>query len=290
MGRVTDTDSESESDSDSEQSYETDEEDDLRPPLRNVIRKKPLTFSRKANSRRGSSVLYKTKNINIDDEDSSDEENDPFLDTKKFAKKRQVVKRFNASILKQDKEGKAKKRFPLSGLMDLKISSPRNKETNKSKKTVRFSTVDVKTYRRDENKGSESHYTKNDISEMKKQRQKDADWLRKESLFSGKRKKDLTPTLLSLIFDPKDDLHDTISSRGIEQFMYPELRSEISRKQKEAIRQVLEFAGCNPQSEELREVSEQCSKWARGLATKKAMSYAENNAVLLDRSRALVEI
>lgn len=131
-----------------------------------------------------------------------------------------------------------KKRLLLPGSVELGGSSRQGPMTlhelgfKPLQKTVHFSTVEVKTYHWDRINNKYVYYTKDELSKMGYQRNEDACKLRKERLFSGHSEKDLTPTLLSFIFDPNEDIYKGASSRGIEHYVYPELRREIVRKQK----------------------------------------------------------
>lgn len=202
----------------------------------------------------------------------------------------QVLEMLSSEDGKPFNHSTTKKRLLLPGSVELGESSRQGPMTlhelgfKPLQKTVHFSTVEVKTYQWDRINNKHVYYTKDELSDMCNQRNEDASKLRKERLFSGHREKDLTPTLLFFIFDPNDDIYKRASSRGIEHYVYPELRREIVRKQKRARAEVLNYVRSNPldpDGRKLREHSEQYTSWARELALKKAKWYAMNNALFL---------
>lgn len=203
----------------------------------------------------------------------------------------QILEMLSSEDGKPFNHSTTKKRLLLLGSVELGGSSPRQGPMTLHElgfkplqKTVHFSTVEVKTYQWDRINNKHVYYTKDELSNMGNQRNKDASKLRKERLFSGHHEKELTPTLLSFIFDPNEDIYKRASSRGIEHYVYPELRREIVRKQKIARAEVLNYVRSNPfdpDGMKLREHSEQYTRWARELALKKAKWYAQNNALFL---------
>lgn len=151
-------------------------------------------------------------------------------------------------------------------------------------KTVHFSTIEVKSYHWDCSCDKDVYYTKDEIATMNKQRFSDASTLRKQMLSSGhtkRQEKDFTASLLSLAYDSNEDIHERLSIRGIEHFVYPELQKEMIRKQKEARAEVLMFVRSTPLFDpgglKLREHSEKYSSWARDVAIKKGRNYANNS-------------
>mmetsp|Transcript_34855 Transcript_34855/g.75257 ORF Transcript_34855/g.75257 Transcript_34855/m.75257 type:complete len:356 (+) Transcript_34855:136-1203(+) len=150
-------------------------------------------------------------------------------------------------------------------------------------KTVHFSTIEVKTYHWDCSCDKDVYYTKNDIANMSKQRFADASTLRKQMRSSGHTKRHeeaVSASLLSLAYEPTEDIHEGLSIRGIEHFVYPELQKEMIRKQKEAQAEVLMFVHSTPLFDpdglKLREHSEKYSSWARDVAMEKGRNYANN--------------
>jgi hypothetical protein len=224
-------------------------------------------------------------------EESRDDELDKKLlarDNKQLADRCQVIEISSIEEGKPYHYTATEKWLLLPGLVDFGGSSRQGPKSSQigskpCKKKVHFSTVKVTPYQRDYNCDKNVYYNKRELSNISKQRYEDAAKLRKESLFCGEHKKDLTPTLLSFIFDPNDDIYKRLSSRGIEHHVYPELRREIIRKNKEARAKILKYVRSgpfDPDGSKLRERSEQFSRWARELAIEKAKSYAMNNALI----------
>lgn len=93
------------------------------------------------------------------------------------------------------------------------------------------------------------------------------------------KEKDIATLLNTALDDP--DLDETVSIRGIEHFVYPDLQQEMIRRKKELQREVLEFTKSprpDPQGWRLAEHSRFFSLWARTVAVEKAMKYYINNA------------
>ncbi|KAL7492257.1 hypothetical protein ACHAWT_002082 [Skeletonema menzelii] len=89
--------------------------------------------------------------------------------------------------------------------------------------------------------------------------------------------------LLSEAFDPKRDLSEHISIRGIEHFVYPTLQQEMIQRKKHAKREVLQFQTSkrpDPQGWRLARLSEANTQWAREVAIEKGMRYCMNQEAI----------
>jgi len=280
-----------------QQLMDDDDSSPLRPAGNKFVRKKSNNFRWKtivscADTAAERFVLHNSRT----DEESRDDDHKYLLGGGED--RCQVMETFTSSS-EEDKpynRTATTKLLLLPGLVDFGGSSRQGPLTlhelglKPLKKTVHFSTVDVKMYRWDRKYDKDVYYTKNELSNISKRRHEDAAKLRKERLFSGQHTKDLTPTLLSFIFDPNDDIYKRATSRGVEHFIYPELRRELIRKQKEARAEVLKYVRSNqfdPDGSKLRELSEQYTRWARELAVDKAKCYAQNNALFLSKKEVM---
>ena len=91
------------------------------------------------------------------------------------------------------------------------------------------------------------------------------------------RPKDIN-SLLNIALDD-EDADETVSIRGIEHFVYPELQQEMIRKKKEQQAEVLDFVRSkrpDPQGWRLARHSRTYSQWARDVALQKGMKYRMN--------------
>jgi len=275
------------------------EDDDCSSPLcfpdNKFLRKRPNDLRRNttasfADTTTEHADVRNNHDTSTDDESRDDHERLLVNYDKQLEDRCQILEMLSSEDGKPFNHSTTKKRLLLPGSVDLGGSSRQGPMTlhelgfKPLQKMVHFSTVEVKTYQWNRNDDKHVYYTKHELSHIGNQRPGDASKLRKERLFSGHREKDLTPTLLSFIFDPNDDIYKRASSRGIEHYVYPELRREIMRKQKRARAEVLNFLRSNPfdpDGMKLREHSERYTSWARELAVKKAKWYAQNNALFL---------
>ncbi|KAL7445893.1 hypothetical protein ACHAXH_008667 [Discostella pseudostelligera] len=175
------------------------------------------------------------------------------------------------------------------------------------KKVVHFATKEVNYFSFDWNLADQVFYTRKELAAMGQGRFDDAATLRAQraaaeeerggggggeggilgerhtvddvAISKKSKEKDIAALLNTALDDP--DLDETVSIRGIEHFVYPDLQQEMIRRKKELQREVLEFARSprpDPQGWRLAEHSRFFSLWARTVAVEKGMKYYINNA------------
>ncbi|KAL7545118.1 hypothetical protein ACHAWF_008479 [Thalassiosira exigua] len=173
-----------------------------------------------------------------------------------------------------------------------------SKGKGKKSLTVHFSTIEVQPFHFDWTVADDVFYTRRELTAMGQSRFEDAAKLRKQrhlddaamggvsrddvgiSACPSKSKKKDISTLLALALDDKDR-DESVSIRGIEHFVYPDLQQEMIRKKKEVQREVLDFVRSkrpDPQGWRLAQHSRNFSQWARNVAMEKGMKYSIQNA------------
>ena len=278
------------------------DDDDSLPlhPGGKFLRKSPIISVRRKN---GSCVDTAAKHnmiVGTDEESRVDEQKYLLAsDDDQLEDRCQVIETSSLEESKPYHYDATEMRLLLPGLVDFGGSSRQGPMTmyelgfQPGKKTIHFSTVEVKSYQWDYNCDKDVFYSKHELSVINKQRYEEASKLQRDRLFSKQHKEDLTPTILSLIFDYNDDIYKRLSSRGIEHFVYPELRREIIRKQRLHRAEVVKYARSMPFDQDgskLREHSEQYSRWARELAVRKAKSYAMNTALVVPKKKETLQM
>lgn len=171
------------------------------------------------------------------------------------------------------------------------------------KKVVHFSTIEVQPFHFDWDTAKDVYYTRAELTAMGQSRFDDAATLRRQrnldiekksrggdgvprtqsidDLDTSKKSKvgDIA-TQLALALDD-EDRDDSVSIRGIEHFVYPDLQQEMIRRKKQVQREVLDFIRSrrpDPQGWRLAEHSRVHSQWARNVAMEKGMKYSMNNS------------
>jgi hypothetical protein len=166
--------------------------------------------------------------------------------------------------------------------------------TADGKKCVHFSTIEVQQFHFDWSLADQVFYTRKELTAMGQNRFDDADFLRRQRQLDGwgdgqqavddggtsKKPKDVAiADLLSLALSD-EDRGESVSIRGIEHFVYPDLQQEMIRRKKEVQREVMAFVRAkrpDPQGWRLAEHSRTYSQWARNVALEKGMKYCMNN-------------
>ena len=158
-------------------------------------------------------------------------------------------------------------------------------------KCVHFSTIEVQHFHFDWSLADSVFYTRKELTAMGEKRFDDATILRQQRNLDQKmgdsvddldmtkktRPKDIN-SLLNIALDD-EDADETVSIRGIEHFVYPELQQEMIRKKKEQQAEVLDFVRSkrpDPQGWRLARHSRTYSQWARDVALQKGMKYRMN--------------
>jgi len=120
-----------------------------------------------------------------------------------------------------------------------------------------------------------------DAAKLRQQRRLDESSTDDVNISTKPKFKDISTLLDTALGDADGD--DTVSIRGIEHFVYPDLQQEMIRKKKQVQREVLEFVRSkrpDPQGWRLAQHSRGFSQWARNVALDKGMKYYMNNVAM----------
>ena len=166
--------------------------------------------------------------------------------------------------------------------------------TADGKKCVHFSTIEIQPFHFDWSLADQVFYTRKELTAFGQNRFDDADFLRRQRQLDGggesqktvddvgtstKSKDVAIADLLSAALSD-EDRDESVSIRGIEHFVYPDLQQEMIRRKKEVQREVMDFVRArrpDPQGWRLAEHSRTYSQWARNVALEKGMKYCMNN-------------
>jgi len=165
--------------------------------------------------------------------------------------------------------------------------------TARIKSKVTFGKVQVQEFAYNPADAPKMYYSRPEMQLLNEGRHKDAYYLRQGGLggFNEDRKSAcgigpnksksessllLAAAITSVYSEPDDD--DAVTIRGIEHFVYSELKQEMIESRRIVRREVVKFGKKNRKKDprHLAKISSDHSQWARDVATERGLKYVEN--------------